>query len=71
MASKKKDTTGNRNRLGLPFGDHSDHGWHTQEHKDNVVCLSQRTQEKERSTRIEHRKNIARKLIDYAESLDW
>jgi len=71
MAAKKKSSTGNRNQLAFPFDDHPHHGWHSQEQKDNVVCLSQRTKEKERSARIEQRKIIAKRLVDYAESLDW
>ncbi len=71
MAAKKSNSIGNRNQLKLPFGIQHDHGWDVQEHADNVVCLRQRTEEKERSARHEHRKTMAKKLVGFADSLDW
>ena len=71
MTSNKKKSIGNSKQLLLPFGDHSDKSLSAQKHTINIISFSQWYKQKEHSTQIEERKNAVKKLIDYADSLNW
>ena len=71
MTSNKKKSIENSGQLLLPLGDHSDKNLSAQKGTVNIIHFSQHYEQKKYATKIKERKNIAKKLVDYADSLDW